>query len=81
MEREWPNWEDPQYSLVYQNPFPFRSPPPAPSPNAAVARPLAWVTSDVCGGPKPLESTLEGGFTLQRSLPRRVAGWITTSGG
>lgn len=25
--------------------------------------------------------TLEGGFTLQRPLPRRVAGWITTAGG
>lgn len=28
-----------------------------------------------------MEMTLEGGFTLQRPLPRRVAGWITTVGG
>lgn len=32
-------------------------------------------------GPKHLEMTLERGFTLQRTFPRRVAGWITTAGG
>lgn len=28
-----------------------------------------------------MEMTLEGGFTLQRTLPRRVAGWITIAEG
>ena len=28
-----------------------------------------------------MEMTLQGGFTLQRTLPRRVAGWITIAEG
>lgn len=28
-----------------------------------------------------MEMTLERGLTLQRTLPRRVADWITTAGG
>ena len=62
-------------------PIPIQIPPAGAQPERRGGRPLAQVTSDDCGGPKQSESTLEGGFTLQRSLPRRVAGWITTSGG
>ena len=63
-----------------------RSPFAPPSPNAAVAahsrgKPAMLVNVLVTCGPKHSESTLEGGFTLQRLLPRRVAGWITSVGG
>lgn len=76
------------FSRLATAPNTVRSPSAGAQPERRGGRPLAWATCDRrytgslrCPRPSALEMTLEGGFTLQRTLPRRVAGWITTRRG